>query len=112
MIYIQSFCFRFLAEDLLCQTAISENDVHVVEDATRGQRASSDWQTQKQGRVTFSSFYAVHTKVEALFRVGEGSATSSGSSWLEDQILGQKKTVHTLAMKPGLAAEVVQVAVF
>ena len=81
-----------MADDLLCQTAISEDDVHVVEDSTRGQRASSDWQTQRQGRVTSSLFYAVNTKVETLFRVGNGAVTSSGSSWLEDQILGQKKT--------------------
>lgn len=43
--------------------------------------------------------------METLFRVGNGAVTSSGSSWLEDQILGQKKTVQTLAMKHGLALE-------
>ena len=80
------------AADILRQTEISEDDIRVVEKGTRGQSASSDWQTQRQGRVTSSLFYAVNTKVETLFRVGNGAVTSSGSSWLEDQILGQKKT--------------------
>ena len=57
------------AADVLRQTAISEDDVRVVEEATRGQSASSDWQTQRRGSVTSSSFYAVQTKVETLFRV-------------------------------------------
>ncbi|KAK7090434.1 uncharacterized protein [Littorina saxatilis] len=91
-------------EELKAAMSATPEVLAAVEEATRSQGDCAEWQRQRQGRITSSVFYNVHTKTETA-KKQTGSGRHEQSTWLEDKVLGRGAAPLTVAMKHGLSLE-------
>lgn len=100
-------------DELIDGLAVSQAEVEELNDATKKQDScpSSSWRQQRCGRITSTSFYSVHTKMETIKKkVDNGEALhelkeTAQDSWLTKKVTGQGKDILTEAMKHGIALE-------
>ncbi|KAK7089418.1 uncharacterized protein [Littorina saxatilis] len=90
-------------EELLEAMTLTEEEISAVERATRAQSDCAEWKSQRQGRITSSIFYNIHTKSETLKKANTNGKDKS--TWLMDKIMGRGSTPLTVAMKHGLSLE-------
>ncbi|KAL5006729.1 hypothetical protein ScPMuIL_015535 [Solemya velum] len=79
---------------------IDDENRQILYRSTVDQNLCPDWKEQRHGRVTSSTFYSVHTRVQTLRRDPSQDATA-----LVATVMGYKKNPITAAMKHGLSLE-------
>ncbi|KAL5021513.1 hypothetical protein ScPMuIL_000668 [Solemya velum] len=79
---------------------IDDENRQILYRSTVDQNLCPDWKEQRHGRVTSSTFYSVHTRVQTLRRDPSQDATT-----LVATVMGYKKNPITAAMKHGLSLE-------
>lgn len=87
-------------EELVRSISLNESQRQQLEISTKGQSENSRWNRARQGRLTASNFYAIHTRIESL----KGNPQTD-ISLLVNRILHPSELGHLPQIKHGKAFE-------